>query len=67
MKIMKITAGAALAFLLYWFSKLIWIMFWGFLFKILFILKTLFMVAIVSMSLYVLWKILGHKSTGERD
>jgi len=64
MKAAKITIGAILALLLYWSAKILWAMFWGQLF---FILKTLFMVALVGMALYVVWKILGARSAAERD
>jgi hypothetical protein len=60
----KLSFGAVLAFLFYWVGKLIWTMFWGFLFSI---IKTLVMVGIVATALYVLWSILGNKPTGERD
>lgn len=63
MKAAKIAFGAVLLFMFYWLGKALWIMFWGQLF---YVLKTLFMVALVSMALYVVWKILGARSS-ERD
>ena len=60
----KLTFGAVLAFLFYFVGKLIWAMFWGFLFNI---IKTVVMVGIVAMALYVLWSILGNKYSGDRD
>ncbi len=68
MKILKkITLGTIIALLLGLLVKLAWLMLWTFLFKLLFILKTLFMVGLLVTALYVLWKILGHRSEPERE
>jgi hypothetical protein len=62
--IKKLTLGAGLIFLFYWVGKLAWALFWGMLFNI---LKTVVMVGIVAMAVYVLWSILGSKYSGDRD
>jgi hypothetical protein len=60
----KLSLGAALAFALYLFGKLVWAMFWG---TIFYIIKTIVMVGVVATALYVLWSILGNKYSGDRD
>ncbi|MBI4854093.1 MAG: hypothetical protein HY819_20040 [Acidobacteria bacterium] len=51
----------------YYFLSFVWVLFWDVLMKIIAMLQTAFMVAIVMTAVYVLWKILSYKPTSERD
>jgi hypothetical protein len=63
----KLTIGAVGVVVAYWAAKFAWILFWDILLKIIQMLQTAVMITIVLMAIYVLWKILGYKSSGERD
>lgn len=51
----------------YYLLNFVWVLFWDVLMKIIAMLQTAFMVAIVLAAIYVLWNILSYKSSGERD
>jgi hypothetical protein len=51
----------------YYLLNFVWVLFWDVLMKIIAMLQTAFMAAIVLAAIYVLWNILSYKSSGERD
>jgi hypothetical protein len=51
----------------YYALSFVWVLFWDVLMKIIAMLQTAFMVAIVMAAIYVLWKILSYRPTSERD
>lgn len=68
MKVLRnITLGVVGVVAGYYIFSFVWVLFWDVLMKIIAMLQTAFMVAIVMAAVYVLWKILSYKSTNERD
>lgn len=68
MKALKnITIGTVSLLAFYFAAKFVWVLFWDILLKIFGILQTAFMVGIVLMAVYVLWKILGARTDSIRD
>lgn len=63
----KVTALSLVSLALYIFYKIVWLLFWDILWKILAVLKAAFMIALVMMAIYVLWSILSYKSDNHRD
>ncbi len=63
----NITLGVVGVVAGYYLLNFVWIMFWDVLMKIIAMLQTAFMVAIVMAAIYVLWKILSYRPTSERD
>lgn len=68
MKALKsITIGTVSLLVTYFVAKFVWLLFWDVLLKIFGILQTAFMIGIVAMAVYVLWKILGARTDSIRD
>ncbi len=63
----NITLGVVGVVAGYYLLNFVWIMFWDVLMKIIAMLQTAFMVAIVMAAIYVLWKILSYRPTSDRD
>lgn len=63
----NITLGVVGVVAGYYIFNFVWVLFWDVLMKIIAMLQTAFMVAIVMAAIYVLWKILSYKPTSERD